>query len=154
MSKQQVIVSTEIKQKLNEICENHQIRKVLLVCDTAFQYLIPREEYLSIDAPYVIFNEFTSNPLYEDVVKGVKVFRENDCDAILAIGEYREYLGAYCVPEYQEGEYEASNMYHPLLINPVKNSVSIHKSILITGSNASGKSTASKLLYCLLPAIA
>lgn len=67
-------------------------------------------------------------------------------DAILAIGEYREYLGAYCVPEYQEGEYEASNMYHPLLINPVKNSVSIHKSILITGSNASGKSTFLKMI--------
>lgn len=67
-------------------------------------------------------------------------------DAILAIGEYREYLGTYCVPEYQEGEYEASNMYHPLLINPVKNSVSIHKSILITGSNASGKSTFLKMI--------
>lgn len=67
-------------------------------------------------------------------------------DAILAIGEYREYLGVYCVPEYQEGEYEASNMYHPLLINPVKNSVSIHKSILITGSNASGKSTFLKMI--------
>ena len=102
MSKQQVIVSTEIKQKLNEICENHQIRKVLLVCDTAFQYLAPREEYLSIDAPYVIFNEFTSNPLYEDVVKGVKVFRENDCDAILAIGGGSAIDVAKCIKLYSK----------------------------------------------------
>lgn len=86
MEKQQVIVSTEIKQQLNEICEKHGIKKLMLVCDSSFEYLLPREEYLGIDTPYVIFNEFTPNPLYEDVVKGVKLFRENNCDAILAIG--------------------------------------------------------------------
>lgn len=86
MKKQQVIVSTEIKQQLNEICKKQQIKKILLVCDSSFQYLLPREEYLGIDIPYVVFNEFTPNPLYEDVVKGVKTFRENNCDGILAIG--------------------------------------------------------------------
>lgn len=86
MERQQVIVSTEIKRQLNEICAKHQVKKLMLVCDSSFQYLLPREEYLGIDTPYVIFNEFTPNPLYEDVIKGVNIFRENNCDAILAIG--------------------------------------------------------------------
>lgn len=86
MKKQQVIVSMEVKQQINDICSRHRIKKILLVCDSSFPYLLPREEYLGIDTPYVIFNEFTPNPLYEDVVKGVNIFRENNCDAVLAIG--------------------------------------------------------------------
>ena len=33
------------------------------------------------------------------------------------------------------------NGYHPLIENPVKNSLVIDHNIIITGSNASGKST-------------
>lgn len=62
-------------------------------------------------------------------------------DVYLCIGEYREYLKAYCVPEYEKGSYLAKELYHPLLSEPVKNDVEVTKSMLITGSNASGKST-------------
>lgn len=37
--------------------------------------------------------------------------------------------------------YEAENLYHPLLDAPVTNSVRTNRSVLLTGSNASGKST-------------
>ena len=59
----------------------------------------------------------------------------------LCVGEYREYLKDYCLPEYSDNTYQAVSIYHPLLRNPVKNDVDIKKSMLITGSNASGKST-------------
>lgn len=36
---------------------------------------------------------------------------------------------------------KAENIYHPLLQNPVKNSILTERGVLITGSNASGKST-------------
>lgn len=62
-------------------------------------------------------------------------------DVILSVGEYRTYLGTYCLPSYQKGTYEANALYHPLLSNPVKNDVIVKRSVLITGSNASGKST-------------
>lgn len=100
MSNQQVIVSTKGKQQLNQICAKHQIKKILLVCDSSFPYLKTREEYLSIDTPYVIFDEFTPNPLYEDVVKGVKRFKENGCDAILAIGGGSSIDVAKCIKLY------------------------------------------------------
>ena len=38
-------------------------------------------------------------------------------------------------------ELEFKELYHPLIEHPVANSMSEHKSVLITGSNASGKST-------------
>ncbi len=39
------------------------------------------------------------------------------------------------------GILEAEGLYHPLIAQPVKNNISAHRSILLTGSNASGKST-------------
>ena len=62
-------------------------------------------------------------------------------DAVLCVGEYRTYLKEYTMPEYKAGSYTANELYHPLLQSPVKNDVDVKKSMLITGSNASGKST-------------
>ena len=62
-------------------------------------------------------------------------------DVYLCVGEYREYLKDYCMPEYGRNKYAATKLYHPLLQNPVKNDLDVTKSMLITGSNASGKST-------------
>ena len=63
-------------------------------------------------------------------------------EAMIAIGEYRASLKQYCIPEFvKEMEITAKSMYHPLLENPVKNNLNTKRSVLITGSNASGKST-------------
>lgn len=66
-------------------------------------------------------------------------------DAMVAIGEYRASLqNGYCIPVLQEEKEPFLNMeegYHPLLDNPVKNSIEAKNGILLTGSNASGKST-------------
>lgn len=63
-------------------------------------------------------------------------------DACIAIGEYRAFLKDYSIPVFcEEKKICAENLYHPLIENPVKNSFTTEESILITGSNASGKST-------------
>lgn len=67
-------------------------------------------------------------------------------DVLLCVGEYRTYLEEYSIPEYKAGAYQAEALYHPLLQQPVKNDVNVMKSMLITGSNASGKSTFLKTL--------
>lgn len=62
-------------------------------------------------------------------------------------GEYRTRLGeAYCVPNlhYEEAAelvFKVEELYHPFLKEPVKNSLTVRKGVLLTGSNASGKST-------------
>ena len=67
-------------------------------------------------------------------------------DVLLCVGEYRTYLDEYSIPEYKADTYQAEALYHPLLQQPVKNDVNVMKSMLITGSNASGKSTFLKTL--------
>lgn len=51
----------------------------------------------------------------------------------------------------QKVKYECINEYHPLLTNPVKNTIRTERGVLLTGSNASGKSTFLKT--CMVNAI-
>lgn len=89
-------------------------------------------------------------------------------ESMISIGAYRASLEAYCLPEFMDDDGEKSqsgeggvkeqakeqengavidrklsgeNLYHPLIGEPVKNSVSLRKGMILTGSNASGKST-------------
>ncbi len=61
-------------------------------------------------------------------------------EAIICAASVRKALPASCVPQPGVGV-KLENCYHPLIANPVKNSIDTKKGILITGSNASGKST-------------
>lgn len=64
-------------------------------------------------------------------------------DTMVTIGGYRMRLGEYCTPEFNDGNNTISgtDVYHPLLENPVSNDVKLSRGIILTGSNASGKST-------------
>lgn len=64
-----------------------------------------------------------------------------EADALIAVGAYR--IGkSWVAPEFiEEQRIVAEGLYHPLLTDPVKCDLQTEKSILITGSNASGKST-------------
>ncbi len=70
-------------------------------------------------------------------------------DAMIAASSFRVLMRDWCVPELtSEGGPFLSmrEVYHPMLDNPVKASISENRSVLITGSNASGKSTFIKTL--------
>ncbi|SET39571.1 MutS-related protein [[Clostridium] polysaccharolyticum] len=66
-------------------------------------------------------------------------------DAFIAIASFRTFLkGEYCIPKlYQQAKpkLDVENMYHPFIEEPVKNSIHSNSCLLVTGSNASGKST-------------
>ncbi|EPY2275113.1 MutS-related protein [Clostridium sporogenes] len=66
-------------------------------------------------------------------------------DCCISIASYRKSLKYYTKPVFVSlhgsKQLKFKDMYHPLIKEPVSNSCEIYKSILITGSNASGKST-------------
>ncbi len=68
-------------------------------------------------------------------------------DAIIGVSSFRESLKCYSKPSLSnsnsknENKLEFIDIYHPLIKNPVKNSGEFSHGILVTGSNASGKST-------------
>lgn len=64
-------------------------------------------------------------------------------DSMIAAASYRKLKGDYCIPELIEDfdGLNTENIFHPLISEPVKNNFDEKKSVLLTGSNASGKST-------------
>ena len=71
-------------------------------------------------------------------------------DMAISVGGFRRSLEGYCIPQLEEN---ANKVYlhmeggwHPLLTHPVKNSIRADRGVLLTGSNASGKSTFLKMV--------
>ena len=74
----------------------------------------------------------------------LRLFRAvGEADAALACASFRESLPFSCEPEFQEQADAlcAEDLFHPLLADPVPNGGTFRGGHLITGSNASGKST-------------
>lgn len=65
-------------------------------------------------------------------------------DTLISIASLRSGLDYYCIPEFTKEEKKliAKEVYHPLIPDCIKNNISVDgKSILLTGSNMSGKTT-------------
>lgn len=76
----------------------------------------------------------------EEILNLYKILGETD--ACIAIVEYRAFLPETSCPEFWSRKSVCiRDMYHPLIENAVSNSLDMQKNILLTGSNASGKST-------------
>ncbi len=86
MMSQTIFTEKNSIKKIDDILDIVQAGKYLLVCDDSFQYLSIKDCFLKTTTSRVSFRDFTSNPLYEDVCKGVDLFREENCDSIIAVG--------------------------------------------------------------------
>lgn len=63
-------------------------------------------------------------------------------DSMIAVASFRELMGRNCEPVFTSDKKIVSDgMFHPLVEDPVPSSFSSDMSVLLTGSNASGKST-------------
>ncbi len=65
-------------------------------------------------------------------------------EATICIASFREMLPFWSEPEFVSDNQQGlvvQDVYHPLIAEPVTNSITTKKNILLTGSNASGKST-------------
>ncbi len=108
---------TNIDTVLREIGSKHY----MLVCDSSFPFLSIKDAF----SPAVMFDQFISNPLYEDVCKGVELFNQHHCDAIIAVGggstiDVAKCIKLYCKMDssqnYLHQEYRDSGV--PLIVVP------------------------------------
>ena len=60
--------------------------KVFVVSDSSFPFLNIKDDIDNMGVPHVMFSDFTPNPVFEDVCKGIDLFQITKCDCILAVG--------------------------------------------------------------------
>jgi DNA mismatch repair ATPase MutS len=81
----------------------------------------------------VIRNKSNVNELYEILGK---------IEALMAVASFQKALDYYCVPEFTDTlRLTTLEIFHPMISKPVANDLCEERSVLLTGSNASGKST-------------
>lgn len=73
-------------------------RKFLLVKDSAYDYLKIEDFFDAL--PHVEFSEFTPNPLYEQMCKGIELFNKEQCELIVAVGGGSTIDVAKCIKLY------------------------------------------------------
>ncbi len=97
---QTILCGEGVHREIGAILHQSGCRKFLLVCGASFRRL-PVAAYLeTLDIPYVTFTDFTPNPQYDEVCRGVEVYRNNGCDAVVAIGGGSAMDVAKCIKLY------------------------------------------------------
>ncbi|GHU74309.1 DNA mismatch repair protein MutS [Clostridia bacterium] len=81
----------------------------------------------------------------DDVIRLYELVGE--IDSCIAIASVRASLDVYSQPEFtRDNAVTAVGLAHPLIKNPIRNDINWNENSLLTGSNASGKSTFTKAL--------
>ena len=72
--------------KLPGILQEVGCQKLFLVIDSSYPFLNIKDAIEALPDEKVKFSDFTPNPLYEQVCKGIELLKESKCEAILAVG--------------------------------------------------------------------
>lgn len=124
MSEQIIYNVSSDYMELEQQFRKASIKSLLLVCDEAFGFLkiaghlegLAEKTGIEI----VHFNDFTPNPLYESVVKGIALMHDRKCDAILAVGGGSAIDVAKCIKLYSDMEADVPYMQQEIIPNDLK----------------------------------
>lgn len=101
---QKIITAKDDYIEFDEWIDTVGAKKILMVCDDSLWYMkdfnAHLEDMKKKGIEFIGFRGFQSNPLYENVQDGVKLFRKESCDAIVAIGGGSAMDVAKCIKAY------------------------------------------------------
>ena len=168
MSMAYFIQSLQTAKKLREISHPNQekIKKLLKNFKSALRFSFAFRmkdgtmvdillDYLNIlfMIPFISYH-FVFNRIKQAEAEAIELWQVlGDLEVAYAILNYRKTLDFYSHPEFKETDkVKAEDLYHPLIVNPVSNPLAWERNTLVSGSNASGKSTYVKsvAINCIL----
>lgn len=84
---QTIVQGKETYKQLADILKTLGSKKFLLVCGKNSFDALNIQKFIDTECTkYIRFSEFSPNPKYEQVCKGIEAFNGNGCDTIVAIG--------------------------------------------------------------------
>ena len=83
---QHIIISDSSCEEILQILLNHKSKRFMLVCGSSFHSLSIADKIKGFPIPHIVFSEYSPNPKYEDICKGVDLFNSEKCDFVLSVG--------------------------------------------------------------------
>ena len=120
---QMVLHFKDSYEQLDQYWSDRGIKRILLVCGKSFQklninaYFAQLPEHSGIDV--VQFSEFTPNPVYEDMEKGIQLFLDTKCDAVVAIGGGSALDIAKCIKLYATMSCDVNYLEQEVVANDI-----------------------------------
>ena len=122
--KQKILISSENYAELDIYFKENGIKSIMLVCGKSISSLRINQYFEALEIRegirVVRFMDFQPNPLYESVVKGVEIFRENGCELIVAVGGGSAIDVAKCIKLYSNMDNEINYLEQLIIPNEVK----------------------------------
>lgn len=120
---QQLLTPSNNYQELEGWLVKNLCQRVLVVCDSALPYQktlnVKLQEIAKNGIGLSFFDDFTPNPQYESVVKGVDVFRDQKCDGIIAIGGGSAMDVAKCIKLYSNMDSHQNYLEQTIVPNDI-----------------------------------
>lgn len=155
ISNDKELSSVFLTDKLNTV-----IKAVEKISKYISNFQIRRKYYMIGDGGGLILDYIMGITLY-DIVSYNRVIklmesRRNDfltlykligqLDVEIAVASYRNRIKNWCIPEFDSDIIIVNELVHPAVNNCISNSIEIENGIMLTGANASGKSTFMKAI--------
>lgn len=84
--KEQTVISEHVYDVFREMVEGRNLSKILLICGRHVAKTPIGQCFVLDKHIAAVFQEFEPNPSYESVIRAVSCFKENHCDAVMAVG--------------------------------------------------------------------
>lgn len=124
MDGQQVIVINGDFAELDECLSGLCLKKILLVCGHSIELLNIGVYFRNLERrkgiEVVIFDKFSPNPQYSSVVEGIKFFKEEHCDSIVAVGGGSAIDVAKCIKLYSRMNESSNLLKQSIISNDIK----------------------------------
>lgn len=125
MNKQEIyIINNNDYKYIDSYLSNNNISKFMLVCGNSINKLKINKFFINLinSKKYDIikFSEFTPNPKYESIVKGVNIFDKENCQAIIVVGGGSAIDVAKCIKLYSKLDISKSFFNQNIIDNNIK----------------------------------
>lgn len=123
MPEQKIITADNNYIELDNVIKESKRKNIMLVCDGSLRFLKIKNYFetvaVRLGVVLTVFSNFTSNPLYESVKEGVRVFRKNNCQMLIAVGGGSAMDVAKCIKLYSNMDENRNYMTQAIVPNNI-----------------------------------
>lgn len=120
MKQQKIWWGIDLINELQQALEKDNVKTIMLVCGSSYEKMKDRIGIENFPVKIVRFSDFSPNPEYQSVEKGIQRFIENDCEAIVAIGGGSALDVAKCIKLYARQPEEWKRFSKHIEANDIK----------------------------------